>query len=99
MIFAPEGLIGIFHRVKAAVQHRSVERKHRTWLSDFFGITKPPLVEVPVTTDDGDAPLPRPTREARARAAATGRDRRRARHPQGGRHPGHASVASAPSTA
>ena len=58
MIFAPEGLIGIFHRVKAAVQHRSVERKHRTWLSDFFGITKPPLVEVPVTTDDGDAPLP-----------------------------------------
>ena len=72
MIFAPEGLIGIFHRIKAAVQHRSLERKHRTWLSDFFGITKPPLVEVPVTTDDGDAPLPRPTREARARAAARG---------------------------
>ena len=72
MIFVPEGLIGIFHRVKAVVQHRSVERKHRTWLSDFFGITKPPLVEVPVTADDGDAPLPRPTREARARAAARG---------------------------
>ena len=72
MIFAPEGLIGIFHRIKAAVQHRSFERKHRTWLSDFFGITKAPLVEVPVTTDDGDAPLPRPTREARARAAAKG---------------------------
>jgi ABC-type branched-subunit amino acid transport system ATPase component/ABC-type branched-subunit amino acid transport system permease subunit len=72
MIFAPEGLIGIFHRIKHAAQHRSVERKQRTWLSDFFGITKPPLVEVPVTSDDGDAPLPRPTREARARAAARG---------------------------
>ena len=47
MIFVPEGLIGIFHRIKARAAASLVERKQRTWLSDFFGITKPPLVEVP----------------------------------------------------
>jgi ABC-type branched-subunit amino acid transport system ATPase component/ABC-type branched-subunit amino acid transport system permease subunit len=72
MIYAPEGLIGIFHRIKAFLSHRASERKQRTWLSDFFGITKPPVVEVPVTGDEVEAPLPRPSAEARARAAASG---------------------------
>jgi ABC-type branched-subunit amino acid transport system ATPase component/ABC-type branched-subunit amino acid transport system permease subunit len=70
MIYAPEGLIGIVHRVKAVLQHRASAHKQRTWLSDFFGITKPPLIEAPVTTDE--APLPRPSAEARARAAVNG---------------------------
>jgi ABC-type branched-subunit amino acid transport system ATPase component/ABC-type branched-subunit amino acid transport system permease subunit len=71
MIYAPEGLIGIFHRIKAVLSNRASERKQRTWLSDFFGITKPPAVDVPVR-DESEVPLPRPTAEARARAAASG---------------------------
>jgi ABC-type branched-subunit amino acid transport system ATPase component/ABC-type branched-subunit amino acid transport system permease subunit len=71
MVYAPDGLIGIFHRIRAILQHRAYERKHRTWLSDFFGITKPPLVEVPLTDDD-ERPLPRPTAAARARARESG---------------------------
>ena len=66
MIFAPEGIVGLFHRVKHWLQHRAAQRQSRTWLSDFAGITKPPLVEVPV--DDEPAPLPRVSAEARARA-------------------------------
>ncbi len=72
MIYAPEGLIGIFHRIRAFLQHRAYERKQRTWVSDFFGITKPPLVEVPLTAGDAETPLPRPTAEARARARESG---------------------------
>jgi len=72
MIFAPEGIIGLFHKVKHWFQHRAADRESRTWLSDFAGITKPPLVEVPVTDDDDGAPLPRATAEARARASVDG---------------------------
>jgi ABC-type branched-subunit amino acid transport system ATPase component/ABC-type branched-subunit amino acid transport system permease subunit len=68
MIFAPEGLIGLFHRVKHALQHRVSEGRSRSWLSDFVGITKPPPVAVPVSDDD-PVGLPPVTAEARARAA------------------------------
>jgi ABC-type branched-subunit amino acid transport system ATPase component len=70
MIFAPEGLIGLFHRVKHALQHRATERESRTWLSDFVGITTPPVVEAPVT--DEEAPLPPVRAEARQRAQVEG---------------------------
>ena len=32
MIFVPEGLIGIFHRIKAAIQHARYRGDNRTWL-------------------------------------------------------------------
>jgi ABC-type branched-subunit amino acid transport system ATPase component len=69
MIFFPEGLIGIFHRVKAVFQRRARKSDSRTWLSDFFGITKPPLVAEPVIADTD---LPRLSAEAQARAAVNG---------------------------
>ena len=71
MVFAPEGLIGFFHRVKAALEHRAARREQRTWLSDFFGLTRPPLVPVPITEDEPTLP-PRPSAEARAHAAVNG---------------------------
>jgi len=72
MIFAPTGLIGIFHKVKAKLEHRADEREHRTWLSDFFGITHAPLAAVPVTDADADVAMPKLVAEARARAAVSG---------------------------
>jgi ABC-type branched-subunit amino acid transport system ATPase component/ABC-type branched-subunit amino acid transport system permease subunit len=73
MLFAPEGLIGFFHRVKAAVQRSRYKGDNRTWLSDFFGLTHPPLVSVLVsTTQDQPSPRPRPTADARAHAAMNG---------------------------
>jgi ABC-type branched-subunit amino acid transport system ATPase component len=71
MVFFPEGLIGIFHRLKEAIQHRSFRDDKRTWLSDFFGLTKPPLVQEPVVLEASE-PLPRVAPEARARAAVSG---------------------------
>ena len=71
MIFAPEGLIGIFHRMKHALQHRATERESRTWLSDFVGITTPPVVEAPVPDDDA-TPLPPVSADARLRAQVDG---------------------------
>lgn len=71
MIFAPEGLVGLFRRVKHLLQHRATERQSRTWLSDFFGVTKPPLVDEPVV-DDAPGPLPRVASDARARAQVDG---------------------------
>lgn len=68
MIFFPEGLIGLFHRIKARVQRRVYERQRRTWLSDFFGLTRPPLEEVPIP----EVVLPHLSAEARARAAVNG---------------------------
>lgn len=68
MIFVPEGLIGIFHRIKARLSHRVYERQHRTWLSDFLGLTRPPLEEVPIP----EVELPALSPEARARAAVNG---------------------------
>jgi ABC-type branched-subunit amino acid transport system ATPase component/ABC-type branched-subunit amino acid transport system permease subunit len=68
MVFFPEGLIGLFHRIRDRLRHRSAERNHRTWLSDFVGITRAPAEEVPI-----DEPtLARTTAEARARAAVNG---------------------------
>lgn len=72
MIFAPSGLIGLLHRVKAKFEHRADERDRRTWLSDFFGITRPPLTQVPVPEADDGAAMPKVTAEARARAAVSG---------------------------
>jgi ABC-type branched-subunit amino acid transport system ATPase component/ABC-type branched-subunit amino acid transport system permease subunit len=71
MLFAPEGLIGFFHRVKAALKHRVTRREQRTWLSDFFGLTHPPLVPVRVDDEEG-APQRRVSADARARAALNG---------------------------
>ena len=69
MIFFPEGLIGIFHRVKAAIQHRRFAGDNRTWLSDFFGFTHaPPEAQPPAE----DTELPRLSAEAMARAAVNG---------------------------
>lgn len=68
MIFAPTGLVGIFHRIKARFEVRAHAREQRTWLSDFAGITRPPLEAVPAT----DVVIPPTTAEARARAAASG---------------------------
>ena len=98
MIFSPEGLIGIFHRVKAALQHRAIERKQRTWLSDFFGITKPPLV-------DGARDGRRRRAVARGRRARRAPGRRRRAPPSTDprcsrrTRSGSASAASGPSTA
>jgi branched-chain amino acid transport system permease protein len=69
MVFFPEGLIGLFHKVRDRLRHRRAERNQRTWLSDFVGITHPPVEEVPV---DESTPLPPPAAEARARAAVNG---------------------------
>ena len=71
MIFAPEGIIGLFHRLKHALQHRATARESRTWLSDFFGITKPPLADVPVA-DDEPMGIPKVSADARARAQVDG---------------------------
>jgi ABC-type branched-subunit amino acid transport system ATPase component/ABC-type branched-subunit amino acid transport system permease subunit len=68
MVFAPEGLIGFFHRVRDLLRHRAARRQQRTWLSDFVGVTRPPAVAVPVVEDDG---LPRPSAEARAQASTS----------------------------
>jgi branched-chain amino acid transport system permease protein len=68
MVFFPEGLIGVFHRVRDRLRHRSAERSQRTWLTDFVGITKPPTEEVPIEEPE----LPPPSAEARARAAVNG---------------------------
>src|SRR5262249_37392369 len=68
MVFFPEGLIGVFHRIPARLRHRRAERTHRTWLSDFVGITRPPMDEVPIE----EPRLPRTTAEAQARAAVNG---------------------------
>ena len=72
MIFAPQGIIGVLHRIKARFVNRAADRDQRTWLSDFFGVTHPPVVEVPVADDDEYAPMPRVAPEARARAAVSG---------------------------
>jgi ABC-type branched-subunit amino acid transport system ATPase component/ABC-type branched-subunit amino acid transport system permease subunit len=69
MIFVPEGLVGIFRRIKSRLQRRVVAERHRTWLSDFFGLTKPAVGETPAAPDVG---LPTPSPEARADAAARG---------------------------
>lgn len=69
MIFFPEGLIGLFHRIKARIQHRAVRAGHRTWLSDFLGITKPPMAEEPIIPE---VKLPPLAPEARARAMVNG---------------------------
>jgi len=68
MVFFPEGLIGLFHRIRDRLRHRSAERNHRTWLSDFVGITTAPSEEVPVE----EPVLPPTSAEARARAAVNG---------------------------
>jgi branched-chain amino acid transport system permease protein len=68
MIFVPEGLIGIFRRLRNRVQQRVRRSGHRTWLSDFFGLTRPP-VEARASPPP---PLPKPSTEARARAAGIG---------------------------
>jgi ABC-type branched-subunit amino acid transport system ATPase component/ABC-type branched-subunit amino acid transport system permease subunit len=70
MIFAPAGIIGAFRYVGNRLRHRPGEGS-RTWLSDFFGLTKPPITAEPVLDDDG-APLPALSAEARARAAVNG---------------------------
>ena len=69
MIFFPEGLIGIFHRIKDAIRHSRYRGDNRTWLSDFFGFTHPPAAVQPV---DEDVDLPRLSAEAQARAAVNG---------------------------
>ena len=81
------------------LQHRSVERKQRTWLSDFFGITKPPLVEVPVTADDADDAVA--ATDARGARPGRGCRARPSPGPPSSRRPTSASpsVACAPSTA
>ena len=98
MIFVPEGLVGIGRRIKAATPASHVEPERRTWLSDLFGITKPP-VKLPVT--DGDAErAPRRGRAPRARAAAaSGAASARNRPSSRPRTSASASVASSRSTA
>jgi ABC-type branched-subunit amino acid transport system ATPase component len=70
MIFAPSGIIGAFRYVGGRLRHRPGEGS-RTWLSDFFGLTKPPLVQEPVAADV-DVSLPAPSVEAQTRAAVNG---------------------------
>jgi len=69
MIFFPEGLIGIFHRIKSAIKRTRYRGDNRTWLSDFFGFTHAPIVAQPV---DDDVALPALSAEAMARAAVNG---------------------------
>lgn len=71
MVFFSEGLIGIFHGIKHRLQRRTTKGEQRTWLTDFFGLTKPPLEQVPVDTAPQEA-LPPVSSEARARAAVSG---------------------------
>ncbi|MET0910650.1 MAG: ATP-binding cassette domain-containing protein, partial [Ilumatobacteraceae bacterium] len=71
MIFAPQGIVGLFRQVTGRLKHQPGEGS-RSWLTDFFGLTKPPLVEEPVAEDDGDAPLPALSAEAQARAVVNG---------------------------
>jgi branched-chain amino acid transport system permease protein len=68
MIFAPEGLVGIFRRLRDRAQRRARKSGHRTWLSDFFGLTKPP-VAAPASPP---ARTPAPAPDARASAAVSG---------------------------
>ena len=68
MIFFPEGLIGIFHRLRAFVQRDVVKGRGRTWLTDFFGLTKPTIAEQPIP----EVELPPLAPEAQARAAVNG---------------------------
>jgi ABC-type branched-subunit amino acid transport system ATPase component len=70
MIFAPQGIVGLFRQLTGRLRHRPGEGS-RSWLSDFFGLTKPALTQEPVIADDG-TPLPALSEEARARAAVNG---------------------------
>lgn len=65
MIFMPEGLVGIGRRLRARLQGRRSSPR-RSWLTDLFGITKPPPLELSATTTD-----PTPAPSATAVAAAT----------------------------
>lgn len=69
MIFAPRGLVGILHAVKERLQRGAERSRRRTWLSDFAGITKPPLGAEVVAPD---LELPPVAPEARAHAATNG---------------------------
>ena len=69
MILMPEGLVGFFRRIKARLQHAPVLGARRTWLSDFFGLTRPPLVEEPIIPDIEMPPI---AREARVSARLSG---------------------------
>jgi len=51
MIFLPEGLVGISRRIQARLQGRAVGKDRRTWLSDLFGVTKPPVEREVVIPD------------------------------------------------
>ncbi len=64
MIFMPEGLVGIGRRTRARLQHRTSPSR-RTWLTDLFGITKPPELQPTATPN-----VPPPPTSAAARAAA-----------------------------
>lgn len=71
MVFFSEGLIGIFHRLKHRLQRRTSKEEQRTWLTDFFGLTTPPLVQEAAVAAPGAA-LPAVSSDARARAAVAG---------------------------
>ncbi|HLM18421.1 MAG TPA: branched-chain amino acid ABC transporter ATP-binding protein/permease [Acidimicrobiia bacterium] len=66
MIFMPEGLVGVGRRIRARVQRRTSPAR-RTWLTDLFGITKPPELR---PTGRPIGPLPTPGASARAAAAS-----------------------------
>jgi len=69
MVFMPEGLVGIGRRARARLAHRS-SAERRTWLTDLFGLTKPPeLRPTPRATE----PAPRASAAARASANTDGR--------------------------
>jgi branched-chain amino acid transport system permease protein len=69
MIFLPEGLVGISRRIKARLQGRAVDSDRRTWLSELFGITKPPLEREVIIPD---VRLPALDADAREQAAMSG---------------------------
>ena len=70
MIVFPEGLVGLFQRLRGWLMHVPMLRGRRTWLTDFLGLTRGGG-EAPVSPSDA-APLPPLTEVARHAASARG---------------------------
>jgi ABC-type branched-subunit amino acid transport system ATPase component/ABC-type branched-subunit amino acid transport system permease subunit len=68
MILMPEGIVGFVRRLARRLRGSKVLGGRRTWLSDFLGLTRRPIAEVPIPEPD----LPPVTAGARARAAMAG---------------------------
>ena len=72
MILMPEGIVGFARRAGGPTARRRVLGGRRTWLSDFLGLTRPPIARCPPRRARA-APVPPPRRRG-GRGGRRGRD-------------------------